>query len=84
MYYIRKGWSICQERATGFKFVPNRVTGLDLSIQVCHHVKGKKVACGLYIIVYGLTLFTAIVIVQISVQQCPYALRHQEDYGSLS
>ena len=45
--------------------------------------KKKKVACGLYIIVYSLTLFTAIVIVQISVQQCPYALQHQEDYGSL-
>ena len=58
--------------------MPNRVIGLDLSIQVCHHVKGKKekekVACGLYKIVYSLTLFTVVVIVQISVQQCPYAL----------
>ena len=68
--------------ATGFKFVPNRVIGLDLSsLSPCE--RKKKVACDLYIIVYGLTLFTAIVIVQISVQQCPYALRHQEDYGSL-
>ena len=58
--------------------MPNRVIGLDLSIQVGHHVKGKRVVCGLYIIVYSLTLFTAIVIVQISGQQCPYALRHQE------
>ena len=63
-----------------FEIVSNR---LGLYQLVCHHVKGKRLLCGLYIIVYSLTLFTTFVIVQISVQQCPYALWHQGSFGSL-
>ena len=34
IYRLDKEWSICQERATGFEFVPIGVIGLNLSIQV--------------------------------------------------
>ena len=50
-----------------FEIVSNR---LGLYQLFCHHVKGKRVACGLYIY-NGLSLSTAIVFAQIRVQPCP-------------